>query len=148
MIRQSDVAALYKAACRSRKELVEWMQWPRTFSINMAGKHVAKRLRSWSSRELIYTSLLGFAIRCRGEFVGAMDLSNFSLPEGSAEVSYWIDTSQARQRIARRALHMLTTFCFQHEIPRVILCVDPRNVGSQNVVRRVGGIRIGASISI
>jgi len=140
---RDDLHEFHESATTSREALIEWMGWWEKFSIQMAGKYIAYGARMWESSQIQFETVLSFSIRESGEFAGVIELGGFNVENKLAEVSYWIDARRTQRHLARRALHLLASFCFERTgIQRLQICVSPGNEGSQSVIKHVGGYKI------
>lgn len=84
------------------------------------------------------------AIRCRDEVCGTVGLERIS-PSGTGEIGYWIGESFEGNGIATRATKAMADFAFELGLHRVELRMEPTNLRSEAVAKRLGYVKEGTA---
>lgn len=105
---------------------------------SMTGEEAADWISSWPGRWRNETGA-GWAVLDAGDVAGQISLRRVVLPEGVAEVSYWVLPSARGRRVATRALDVLTAWCFGTlGLHRMELNHSTVNAASCRVAQRSG----------
>lgn len=135
---QPDQAALLKACIDDNLEhLRPWMPWAHDEPTSLADKvQLLRRFRSNFDRDEDFA--YGLFLRSDGRVVGGAGLHRRQGP-GGLEIGYWIDRHHLGQGLATEAARALTRVAFElHQVDRVEIRVDPANVASAGVPKKLG----------
>ena len=127
--------AVFEAAAESVPEIGPSMRtWSDGATLDRAARHVAESIQAWHAG-----SWYDFAITRAGSpaFLGRVGLDR--IYEGTANVGYWVRTSQTRLGIATAAVRLVAQFAFEDlALHRLELLVAVDNPASRRVAQKVG----------
>lgn len=105
---------------------------------SMSGPEAQVWISSWPGR-WAEESGAGWAIDGAAGLLGQISVRRLDLPEGLAEVSYWVLPAARGQRVAPRALCALSAWLFDHlQLHRVELAHSTLNPASCRVAEHAG----------
>ncbi|MCE7873218.1 N-acetyltransferase [bacterium CPR1] len=131
-------AARLKACIDDNLEhLRPWMPWAHEEPTPVKDKvQLLRRFRSNFDRDEDFA--YGIFLRSDDRVVGGAGLHRRQGP-GSLEIGYWIDRHHLGQGLATEAALALTRVAFElHQVDRVEIRVDPANVASAGVPKKLG----------
>jgi ribosomal-protein-serine acetyltransferase len=134
----ADASNLYAAVDESRLELGEWLDWCRS---GYTATDAAGWIETVSSPEIWKNSRsFGFFHVNSGERVlGSVGLSQIDWSTATANLGYWIRTSELRKGLAREAAAAMAEYGRTHlGLARIEIAVHPLNVASARVARALG----------
>jgi RimJ/RimL family protein N-acetyltransferase len=129
---------VFEAAHESAREIGAWMgmgTWRDGATYDKAARHVAESIQAWRDR-----SWFDFAINHVGSpvFLGRVGLDRISA-SGTANVGYWVRSSQTGQGIATAAVRLVARFGFEDlGLKRLELVIAVDNAASRRVAEKVG----------
>ena len=127
--------AVLEAARESVREIGATMRtWRHGATFGKAARHVAESIRAWHTGEWF-----DFAIIRIGspDFLGRVGLDQ--IHESTANVGYWVRTSQTSQGIATEAVQLVARFAFEDlRLQRLELRIAADNLASRRVAEKVG----------
>jgi ribosomal-protein-serine acetyltransferase len=137
----ADVPALYEAVIESRAELAPWMPWCHP-------EYLIDDSRSWVELQIANfreAKELDFVIESpEGRFLGGCGLNQFDLPNGRANLGYWLRSSATGRGHAAEAVRQLVTWAFDNTaFIRLEIIAAVGNLKSQRVAERAGAVREG-----
>jgi RimJ/RimL family protein N-acetyltransferase len=128
--------AVFEAAAESVREIGPSMRtWRDGATYEKAARHVAESIRAWQAG-----AWYDFAITRVGSpaFLGRVGLDRIR-SDGTANVGYWVRTSQTGQGIATAAVRLLAQFAFEDlGLRRLELLIAVENLASRRVAEKVG----------
>lgn len=128
--------AVFEAARESIREISPSMQtWRDGASYKTAVRHVAETIQAWQDGRWY-----DFAINRLGSpaFLGRVGL-NWIRADGTANVGYWVRTSQTGQGVATAAVRLVARFGFEDlGLHRLELLIATDNLASRRVAEKVG----------
>jgi ribosomal-protein-serine acetyltransferase len=136
-----DADDFYEAVQESIAEVSPWLPWCHAdFSVDDAWEWLEGRFEG--AKERVEHA---FSIRdSEGTFVGGCGLNQLHPMHGSANLGYWIRSSQARRGLATAAVAKLAEFAFtETDLVRLEIVCSVDNLGSQRVAEKAGAIREG-----
>ncbi|HEY3060769.1 MAG TPA: GNAT family protein [Chloroflexota bacterium] len=129
--------AVLEAARESLREIAPSMRtWRGGASYEVAAHHVAESIAAWRTG-----SWYDFAIWRIGSetFLGRVGLDRISA-SGTANIGYWVRTSQTAQGIATAAVRLVARFGFEElGLQRLELLIAVDNLASRRVAEKIGG---------
>jgi ribosomal-protein-serine acetyltransferase len=138
----TDVEDLYFAVRESIPELSPWMPWcTEAYSITESKKYIEEHAEGVKSR-----TTYEFAITDAktGMYLGDCGLNNINPTDNSANLGYWVRTSQTRKGIATASASLLAKFGIETlKLNRIEIVVAMGNKASQRVAAKVGATREG-----
>lgn len=140
--RADDALALWEAIEESRERLEPWMPWVQSDrSVEDVRLFVARAQAEWLLRENLHMGILD---RNGRRLLGVGGFHHLDWGIRSFEIGYWLRTSAEGQGYMQEAVQLLTRVAFGTlDANRVEIHVDPRNVRSCNVARRLGFVLEG-----
>jgi ribosomal-protein-serine acetyltransferase len=128
--------AVFEAAQESIREIGPLMQtWRHGASYETAARHVAETIRAWQAG-----AWYDFAIARAGspDFLGRVGLDELDA-NGTANVGYWVRTSQTGRGIATAAVRLVARFGFEDlGLRRLELRIAADNPASRRVAEKAG----------
>ena len=135
--------AVFAAARESVREIGPSMRtWRHGATYDTAARHVAESIRAWQAG-----TWYDFAITRAGSaaFLGRVGLDRIS-GNGTANVGYWVRTSQTGQGIATAAVRLIARFAFEDlGLQRLELHIAADNLASRRVAEKAGASFEGGS---
>lgn len=136
---QDDGHLLYQAMDVSRKELLEWMPWAKSISLEYAEQFARYCEISWQKKE---QNNFPFIIQRRSDnqVIGGLGFNEYSQPQkGVFEMGYWISTAAHGQGFASEAALALSHYAFDRLNPATLLiCVQKGNDPSIKIPLKLG----------
>jgi RimJ/RimL family protein N-acetyltransferase len=106
---------------------------------SMAGDEARAWVKQWPGRWRSETGAGWAVVGEQGSLLGQISLRAFDLPEGAAEISYWVLPEARGCRVASRALQMLTDWAFGTlGLHRIVVKHSTGNAASCRVAERAG----------
>lgn len=146
-LQEADAIALYDAVRESRRELGEWLDWCRS-------SYELPEALGWIGQTrapAFWRTCQNFGIFFNGStslLVGCVGLSNIDFDASSANLGYWIRTSQHGQGLAREAAAVMVKYANTTlALNRVEIAVHPLNEPSARVARALGAMDEGVRAS-
>ncbi len=140
--RVADVPLLFAAVRESIKEISRWMEWCHpAYSIEESSTWVLSRDEAWASG-----AEYGFVITDAqtGMLLGGVGLNFLRRENQSANLGYWVRTSQAGRGVASAATILTARFGFEElGLTRIEIVAAVGNLASQRVAEKVGATREG-----
>ncbi len=132
-----DAARLKASIDDNLEHLRPWMPWAQDEPTPVEDKvQLLRRFRSNFDRDEDFA--YGLFSRSQDQVVGGAGLHRRQGP-GGLEIGYWIDRHHLRQGLATEAALALTRVAFElHQVDRVEIRVDPANVASAAVPKKLG----------
>lgn len=134
--REEDAPALKEAIDSSLDELRRWMPWAAREPTSLREK---RRLLRAFAREFEEGANFVYGIfdRASGDVIGGTGLHR-RRGLGDLEIGYWIRSDRVGNGYATETTAVLTRVAFEVlEIDRVVVVVDPKNVASLGVPRKL-----------
>lgn len=132
-------AALFEAAQESMNELDPWFRsWHLGMTIGDIEHGVTMSLEGW-----VAGTAYDFAISEDGSdsVLGVVDLGEIDHLSRTANVGYWVRTSQTRRGVASAAVRLLARIGFEDlDLKRSELLIAVENVPSRRVAEKAGAI--------
>jgi RimJ/RimL family protein N-acetyltransferase len=137
-----DAGALGRAITTSLDHLRPWMPWAHEAPAPV--EQVVELLRTFRGKfDLGQDYVYGIFSADESEVVGGTGLHTRSGPE-AFEIGYWIRASRAREGLATEVTAALTRVGFEVcEAQRIEIRVDPDNVASLGIPRKLGFVEEG-----
>ncbi|WOC11521.1 GNAT family N-acetyltransferase [Gordonia sp. MP11Mi] len=139
-VKLRDAATWSRLRIRNQNELLPWEptgsgQWERRHQQSMWGP-----LFAVLKREAKHGVMLPFVIELDGEYVGQLTVGNIQRGAVcSAWIGYWVDRDRTGQGVAAASVALGVDHCFGPVgLHRLEATVQPENLASQAVLRRVG----------
>jgi RimJ/RimL family protein N-acetyltransferase len=137
--RETDVHPLLDAVRESCSELIRWMAWcHEDYGMEDARQWVESRERAWNDQ-------VEFAFvmeDLHGRLLGTCGLNRLDLLNRTANLGYWVRTSETKKGVATQAVNQLIEMTFAiTQLNRLELLVSTRNLPSQRVAAKVGALR-------
>ena len=140
--RVNDSDSVYEAVRESISELSVWMYWCRSdYSLEETRTWIESQPGKWEKGEEY-----NFAIshNAGGLYLGGCGLTVIDRGCGTANLGYWVRTSQTNKGIAEAATLLLVQFAFKElKLNRVELTIAVDNQASLRVADKVGATREG-----
>lgn len=144
---ETDAELLYNAVHESRLELGEWLDWCRTdYELTNALSWIRQSRTSsvWQVRQDFGI----FSAENPSLLLGCVGLSNIDYEASSANLGYWIRTSQHGRRWAQEAAAAAAKYAHDTlSLKRVEIAIHPLNDRSASVARAIGGAEEGLRAS-
>jgi ribosomal-protein-serine acetyltransferase len=142
---EGDAGALLEAARESASELFAWMPWySPEYAIAEAREWATRQAESFANErefEFVITSE-------KGVFLGGCGLNHLNAEDRAANLGYWVRTSASGQGVAPTAVRLAVKWAFENtEIERIEIIAAQKNVRSQSVAQKAGGVREGIARS-
>lgn len=137
-----DARELLDIVAASRRELGQFMSWPREMvSIEQARRFVAIGREGWVTER---TARFGIFERAAGMLVGSIELDGIDVRRSQAELGYWIRTDRTRRGFAGEAGRSILLYAYQTlGLHKVRADVAVGNVASARVLEKLGFLREG-----
>ncbi|MEI8257998.1 MAG: GNAT family protein, partial [Deltaproteobacteria bacterium] len=137
-----DARELLDVVVASRRELGQFMSWPRDMaSLEQARRFVSIGREGWMADR---TARFGLFEREGGALVGSMELDGIDPRRSQAELGYWIRTDRARRGYATEAARAILLYAFQTlGLHKVRADVAVGNHPSARVLEKLGFTREG-----
>lgn len=137
-----DARELLDVIVASRRELGQFMSWPRdTVSLEQTRRFVSMGREGWVSGR---TARFGMFERDGGALVGSMELDGIDLRRSQAELGYWVRTDRTRRGYATEAARAILLYAFQTlGLHKVRADVAVGNHPSARVLEKLGFTREG-----
>jgi ribosomal-protein-serine acetyltransferase len=140
--RTSDIDSLHEAVRESIPELSVWMSWCRSdYSIEDTRTWIESQPDAWEKgTEYNFAISYNTGPLC----LGGCGLNVIDRDFGTANLGYWVRTSQTNKGIATAATLLLARFAFRElKLDRVELTVAVDNRASLRVAEKAGATREG-----
>jgi ribosomal-protein-serine acetyltransferase len=137
--------AVLEAAEESLAEIGPTMRtWRDGASWDKAARHVAESIQAWQTGDWYDFAITNAA---SGAFLGRVGIDRIS-QDGTANVGYWVRTSQTGRGVATAAVRLIARFAFEDlGLRRLELHIAVGNLASQRVAEKVGARREGVASS-
>ncbi len=137
-----DARELLDVVVASRRELGQFMSWPRDMSsLEQARRFVSIGREGWMADR---TARFGLFERDGGALVGSMELDGIDLRRSQAELGYWVRTDRARRGYATEAARAILLYAFQTlGLHKIRADVAVGNHASARVLEKLGFTREG-----
>jgi len=137
----SDVDAIYHAVIESKSDLMRWMPWCHpTYSLEDSHTWVQSQVKAFAE-----STEYSFVVRdSSGLVMGACGLNHIDRLYRTANLGYWVRSSQTRRGIATVAARQLAIWAFNHtDLLRLEVLASVENTASQRVALKAGAVREG-----
>jgi ribosomal-protein-serine acetyltransferase len=140
--REEDAGALYEAVRESLPEVSRWLPWcHENYSIEESREFTSSRAVAAQGDEWY-----SFAVfeREGGRFLGGVGINFINRVHQMANLGYWVRTSAAGRGVATSATRAVARFGFEQlGLQRIEIVAAVRNLPSQRVAEKAGGVREG-----
>jgi RimJ/RimL family protein N-acetyltransferase len=136
-----DAQPVFEAVNESRAELSRWMPWCHpTYSLQDSRSWVQSQVKAFAEG-----AEYSFVVRDPSGFVvGACGLNHLDRLNRTANLGYWVRSSQTRRGIASAAARQLASWAFTHtDLLRLEVLASTENTASQRVALKAGAVREG-----
>ena len=125
----------YDTIVSSREHLLPWMPWAHFYqSFDEIPAFIDTQIEAFDKG-----AVLGYDIIYNGQYVGGIDLHNFSDEHRRCEVGYWLGKDNTGKGIVTRCVAKLTEYAFNEiDMHRVMIQADKANKPSCAVAERLG----------
>jgi ribosomal-protein-serine acetyltransferase len=137
---EQDIDPMLEAALESREQLARWMAWcTPDYGRAQAEGFVRAQPQAWrEGREYCFI----IVDRLVNRVLGSCGLNRLDWPNLTANLGYWIRTSEHGKGAAKRAVKLVLGFAFaQLGLQRVEIVAAVANVASQRVAEKSGAKR-------
>jgi RimJ/RimL family protein N-acetyltransferase len=137
-----DARELLDVVVSSRRELGQFMSWPREMvSIEQSRRFVSIGREGWMADR---TARFGLFERDGSALVGSIELDGIDVRRSQAELGYWIRSDRARRGYATEAGRAILLYAYQTlGLHKVRADVAVGNHGSARVLEKLGFAREG-----
>ncbi|MCX6832479.1 MAG: GNAT family protein [candidate division Zixibacteria bacterium] len=141
-LRKTDAAYLFAAVEESRHELDEHVTGPLCLHSIAEAEHLIERAKQRRrKRQGYYFGIFSLSTK---QFIGYVNLHGTGEQNRSAEVGYWVRTSQAGKGIATTATALIVLFGFKElKLHRIVLLAAFDNPASWRVAEKMGFVYDG-----
>lgn len=121
----------------SRNELLPWLSWADT---NRKPEDEFDWLLNWCEKHWQDDNGYAYIIKKKsdGKMLGAIDFMKIHNKWKSGEIGYWLRSSETGHGYMHEAVAVLEKEIFAHDINRVVIRNDVRNLRSANVAAKAG----------
>jgi RimJ/RimL family protein N-acetyltransferase len=139
---RADDAPAVAAAIDGDPEIAAWLdEVPQPYGLDDAHEYIAACKRGWAEGAGAFFAVVDPA---DGTLLGSLGLRLAGLPQGVAEVGYWIAREARGRGVASHAVRLAARWILgEVGIERLQLRADTLNVSSQRVAEKAGFTREG-----
>ena len=139
---RADDAPAVAAAIDGDPEIAAWLdEVPQPYGLDDAHEYIAACTRGWAEGAGAFFAVVDPA---DGTLLGSLGLRLAGLPQGVAEVGYWIAREARGRGVASHAVRLAARWILgEVGIERLQLRADTLNVSSQRVAEKAGFTREG-----
>jgi len=137
-----DARELLDVVVGSRRELGQFMSWPREMvSLEQARRFVSIGREGWMADR---TSRFGVFERDGGALIGSIELDSVDVRRSQAEMGYWVRSDRSRRGYATEAGRAILLYAYQTlGLHKVRADVAVGNHASARVLEKLGFLREG-----
>ena len=138
--KESDTELLYEAVAESIHELSQWMPWcNENYTLNESLAWVASREKAW---EKIVDYSFVIEHKESKKFLGSVGLNHIDQLYRTANLGYWMRTSETSKGYTSEAALLAAQFGFQKlNLNRIEIVMGVKNIKSQKVAEKVHAIK-------
>lgn len=139
--RTDDVDALYAAVQESVDDLLPWLPWAEDYSEADSREWIATRADAWAQGEAFSFCIVDAA---DSTLLGGCGLNQLNASHHSANMGYWVRSSQTGRGIATRAVRLTAKFGIETVgLQRIEILMAVGNRPSRRVAEKAGAVREG-----
>jgi RimJ/RimL family protein N-acetyltransferase len=137
-----DAGALCDAALESREQLYPFMEWCHPdYKLDDSKEWITLTNAKWSKKEWYDFSIWHPQSK---RFLGGCGLNNIRTDQRTANLGYWVRTSETNKGIATHATCLMAAFAFEHlDLLRIEIVMAEDNLASRIVAEKAGAILEG-----
>ena len=136
----NDTPLLYEAVIESTTELSQWMPWCNEYyTINESLAWVSSREKAWNEKEEY-----SFVIEHKQtkKFLGAVGLNHIDQLYKTANLGYWMRTSETGKGYTSEAALLAVQFGFENlNLNRIEIVMGVDNIKSQKVAEKIRALK-------
>jgi ribosomal-protein-serine acetyltransferase len=133
----ADGAALYAAVIESSAELSPWLPW---CTPEYSPEHAANWITFCETAREMQLEFHFVIEGDNGRLLGGCGLNGLDWPNTTANLGYWVRTSEAGRGVATQAAKLLCAWAFAHtQLYRLEIRAAVENVASRRVAEKTGG---------
>jgi len=137
-----DAPVLCDAALESREQLYPFMEWCHPdYKLEDSQEWITLTYAKWQKKEWYDFSIWHPE---SNRFLGGCGLNTIRTDQRTANLGYWVRTSETNKGIATHAARLLAAFAFEHlDLLRVEFVMAEDNLASKMVAEKAGAILEG-----
>ncbi|HJU53488.1 MAG TPA: GNAT family protein [Pyrinomonadaceae bacterium] len=140
--RAEDIGVMYEAVRESIAEVSPWLPWCHAgYSVEETTAFVMARDEAWHNDEAYAFGVFDANTR---DYLGGVGLNFINRVHQSANLGYWVRSSQTGRGVASRATRLAARFALEQlGFQRIEILAAVENLPSQRVAEKAGATREG-----